>query len=753
MIRRILFLALAFALAGPSTSRAQQSFTVDDVFNVTSVSLESLSPNGRWAVVSSLDLRGRLGTNSHRTGDPTYVSPSAGAVWLLDARTGAQVALAPEQPEVAAAVWSPSSERLAVVAYDRDSETYRLGVAARAGDGDPDIEWIELPVSMRLAGEQGQAPKWAEGGDALLLPVRPERWYEQAQAEVARLIEGPITVYRGDDPFLAWEALRRRGAEVALVCYDLASRETHQVLDATPLARGGFRIADGHVVYEADVTEKTSYDVIFGADAEVRMRPLAGGSPSVIASVPEDRRLTWSKDNSTYAYSKEGTVYLGRLDGSDPVQLTGLEEDGSVDSADAAAEDSDDDRERFSVVGVAHDGSAVAASTKSGFWLIDVESKRRTHMIALSEDEDEAKTAPSYSLRAWADNGDLYFQRDSSTEWNRGMVRWDHEGDQLVELFANDRLYSGFELSEDGTTWVYLASAGNRPYDLYAADADFGNERKLLTTNPQLASRALGATELIDYLDVDGDRLHGVLYYPADYIPGTAVPTIFLVYEEFFDDRFNSTIALLNANGYAVMQPSVDLEVGFPAEAWLKGVTAAANTLIEKGIADPDRLGVHGTSYGGYATNLLVTQTDRFAAAINISGKVNMISFYTDSPRLGVRNIHAPENSQDRIGATLWEQPQKYIAHSAIMAADRIETPLLLMTGEQDHNVPARTTLEMYYALRRLGKTVEWVNYINGGHGMPRTTEAEVRDYHERILEWYARYLKDGEKATTQDGS
>jgi len=308
-------------------------------------------------------------------------------------------------------------------------------------------------------------------------------------------------------------------------------------------------------------------------------------------------------------------------------------------------------------------------------------------------------------------------------------------------------------MSQDGSTFVFNAADGNRPNDLYIANADFTDVRRLMDSNPALGSKSLGHTELIDYLDVDGDRLYGVLYYPVDYVEGTKVPTVFLVYEQFFDDRFNSTIAVLNNAGYAVMQPSVDLEIGFPGEAWLKGVTAAANTLIERGIADPDRLGVHGTSYGGYATNLLVTQTNRFAAAINISGKVDMISFYTDSPRLGVRNIHAPENSQDRIGATLWEQPQKYIAHSAIMFADRIETPLLLMTGEQDHNVPARTTLEMYYALRRLDKTVEWVNYTNGGHGMPRTTEAEVRDYFSRILSWYDRFLKeDGERAAAEQG-
>ena len=128
-----------------------------------------------------------------------------------------------------------------------------------------------------------------------------------------------------------------------------------------------------------------------------------------------------------------------------------------------------------------------------------------------------------------------------------------------------------------------------------------------------------------------------------------------------------------------------------------------------------------------------------------------MISFYTDSPRLGVRNIHAPEKSQDRLGATLWQQPQKYIQHSAIMFADRIKTPLLLMTGEQDSNVPPRQAMEMYYALRRLGKEVEWVSYTNGGHGMPTTTVEEVKDYHRRLIAWYDDHLKGDLKKKAEE--
>src|SRR5256885_7951307 len=69
---------------------------------------------------------------------------------------------------------------------------------------------------------------------------------------------------------------------------------------------------------------------------------------------------------------------------------------------------------------------------------------------------------------------------------------------------------------------------------------------------------------------------------------------------------------------------------------------------------------------------------------------------------------------------------------------------LPILTGWQDPNVPARTTMEMYYALRRLGKKAVWVNYVNSGHGTPHTTEADFRDYHSRILSWFDTYLKTG---------
>jgi dipeptidyl aminopeptidase/acylaminoacyl peptidase len=302
-------------------------------------------------------------------------------------------------------------------------------------------------------------------------------------------------------------------------------------------------------------------------------------------------------------------------------------------------------------------------------------------------------------------------------------------------------------MSKDGEKFFYTFSDGDLPYDLYMTDKNFGEKVRLTELNPWIVDKKLTRSELVKYLDVDGEELYGILYYPVDYEEGKKYPLVCEIYERFFDNGFHSSMNILANEGFFGLRPSVNLEIGYPGEAWVKGVTSVINKLIERGLVDPNKLGVHGTSYGGYATSLLITQTDRFAAAVNISGKVNIISFLGDSPRIGHRNYGAAEAGQDRIGATLWEQPFKYINHSAVMFADRITTPHLLITGEGDWNVPAGNTREMYYALRRLGKECVWVNYWNDGHGMSAAeSEAIYKDKWERIIDWYKTYFEKADK-------
>ena len=494
-----------------------------------------------------------------------------------------------------------------------------------------------------------------------------------------------------------------------------------------------------------DSTEKTNYDVIFGTDNAIRMQPRTGSAKTVLdAKALKTTSPRWSDDQRAFAYAEKGEVFVQRIDEEKPRSITPKQKKDPAAPAPAAGEE---ESESFSVVSFSRDGSKLLITSKKGWYVASVADGSRDRVLTL-DDKNEDKN-PKLTAVDWTPSGDaILVQYGEPDRWDRGISRLDLKTKTLTTLARDANLYQGFRQSRDGSTIVFQKSDGTRPAELYAADAGLANARKLTDLNPWIAKKALPASELVSYRDADGKVLYGVLRYPIGYEKGRRYPTVFELYETFFDNGFNGRAALLAGQGYAVFHPSVNLVVGRPGESWAKGVTAAANKLIDMGIADPDRLGVHGTSYGGYATVLLLTETDRFKAAVNVSGKVDMISFYTDSERLGVRNTHAPEKSQDRIGGTLWEYPERYIEHSAIFRLDRVKTPLLTISGDQDPNVPANQSRELYYALRRLGKAVEWVRYTNGGHRPPNNV-AESIDFENRIVAWYDKYLKEKRSSTT----
>ncbi len=744
-IRLALVLAMIVGIASfVPTAQTQTTtpFTVDDLLDVKNVGIADLSDDGRWLAVTVASLRDRIGVDNYRFGDPTYIAPLQAEVLVIDTQTAKSQKLFPDKRQVRAMRWSPDGGRLAIMAQKQNASEPMIWERASG-------KWqsVSLPPTKVAAGNSELI--WTPAGDHLLITLCDEGWAKQARAKFEAETKAPIIVHSNKEPFLAWEELRRMTATRSLAAYDIKSGQSREIIAQTRINSYDLAEDGSFITYAEDITKKTDYDVIFGSENQVQFKPVSGGDARTVIKSTKGITPIWSRDGRRYAYAKEGNLFAGSVDDKDARQLTGSKEEKSETAKDEAAKSDDKkkEKERFSTVRLSAKGDWLVASNKEGLWLVDTASGAKEQFLKISEEDKEA---PRYQVMEW--NGDnIYLTYSSRTKWERGLVRYNRVSKQMTDLIKDARIYSNFRLSRDGKTFVFAAATGNAPADLYVADGEFKAVRRLTEANPQLKTKRLSRTELISYLDVDGTRSYGVLYYPMDYEAGKKYPTVFNIYEQFFDDTFQGTINVLTNNGYAVMQPSVNLEQGFPGEAWMKGVTAAANKLIEMGVADAERLGVQGTSYGGYATNLLITQTNRFKAAINISGKVNMVSFYTDSPRLGVRNIHAPEKSQDRIGATLWQQPQKYIAHSAIMFADRIKTPLLLMTGEQDHNVPARQAMEMYYALRRLGKEVAWVSYTNGGHGMPTSTIEEVRDYHQRIVSWYDDHLKGDLKKKAEE--
>ena len=754
MSRRLtaIFTVFAASLSAHTALEAQGSstkpaFSIDDALNVVSYVQTDVSDDGRWLATVSTLRRDNFGVDYRRDGDPTYIRPAAGTLLVIETATGKSRAIFPDKRNVKSLAWSPDGSRLAMLVVH--NEAFEPVIWERSTGR---VTTVQAPAGSYVA--ENSDVRWTHDGASIVFALHSDAWKRSIRERFDRYTKGPVFVQSSNDPFLAWDDLRRSASRRSVVAYDVATRKTRELIPEGMIASYTLVARDSVIVYSEDITTKIDYDVIFGTENRLVARGQGTSTPRTIVPSLKSTTVIWTEDGHRFAYGKEGRVFIGSPSDSGGRQIAGPpagQRDSSTSDTSAAAKERRA-RERFTPVRFNADGSLLLVSNRQGLWVADVASGTKELMLEIAP--DSSTEGPRLTAIGWSpDSRYVYLTSASRTAWERGVSRFDRTSKRLEDLVKDTRLYSNFRLSKDGSVAVLSVSDGNRPSDIYVSDASLHGLRRLTDGNPWLKDRQIGSTELLSYLDADGHRKFGVVYYPAGYTKGQRYPTVFNVYEDFFDDTFDATSDVLTGAGYVVVKPSVDFDIGYPGEAWVKGVTSAANKLIEMGIADSSKLGVHGTSYGGYATNLLITQTNRFKAAINISGKVDIISFYTDSPRLGVRNVHAAEKSQDRLGATLWQQPQKYVAHSAIMFADRITTPLLLMTGNEDSNVPANNTREMFYALRRLGKTVEWVNYMNSGHGTPGTTVEDFTDFHRRMLAWYDKYLKadTARKVVAQD--
>lgn len=295
-----------------------------------------------------------------------------------------------------------------------------------------------------------------------------------------------------------------------------------------------------------------------------------------------------------------------------------------------------------------------------------------------------------------------------------------------------------------------------------AADRRFRKTEKLTHLYEDLHERwNWGKAELIDWLSLDGTQIQGIVIKPDNYDPDKRYP-VMTYYYRFFTNRlhdFNEpktnhrpVFAQYVSDGYVVFLPDIRFEIGRPGFAATKSLVPGIQKLIELGIADEDKLGLHGHSWSGYQTAFIVTQTDIFDAAVAGAPVGNMTSAYSGIRwGSGLARQFQYEKTQSRLGASLVEAPERYIENSPVFFADKINTPMLIQHGDADGAVPWYQSIELYLAMRRYDKDVVFLQYHDEPHHLQKYSNK--LDYAIRMKEYFDYYLKgEGDPAWITEG-
>ena len=313
--------------------------------------------------------------------------------------------------------------------------------------------------------------------------------------------------------------------------------------------------------------------------------------------------------------------------------------------------------------------------------------------------------------------------------------------------------------SKDGKVVAVTMDTPHAPAEVHVTDASFTSFKKLTETNPQAANFALGETEVVTWKSSDGWEVEGVLLKPVGYTPGTRYPTLVVAHGGPAGAYVNNyRVGGLEGGqfwagqGWAVFYPNPRGSTNY-GEKFLRAnvndwgggdyrdIMTGVDALVARGIADPDRLAHIGWSYGGYMTAWVVSQTNRFKAAMVGAGLTNMSSMYgtNDIPNVLVTYFG---------GYPTKETLPLYTARSAMTFIDNVQTPTLILHGANDERVPTGQAFEMYRGLKDRGKITELVFYPREGHGIAEYYH--VKDRLQRINDWVTRYTLASGKTTTQ---
>ena len=335
-------------------------------------------------------------------------------------------------------------------------------------------------------------------------------------------------------------------------------------------------------------------------------------------------------------------------------------------------------------------------------------------------------------------------------EWNKreGFARVDPSKPGAAPLLWDDCGYGVPQKARKADVFAYTKQTAVEYPDYYLTDGTFKDAKKVTDANPQQKDYKWSAgAKLVEYKGVNGKRLQGALFLPADYEPGKKYPTIVYIYEKlsqgihrYQPPSVSAVGSIYTSAGYAVFMPDIAYKLNDPGVSAAECILPALDAAIATGIVNGDKVALHGHSWGGYQTAFMVTQTNRFKCAIAGAALTDLVSMYSSVYwNAGMANQPIFESSQGRFTGGYWDQQEAYIRNSPVYHAKKVTTPLLLLHNDKDGAVDFTQGVEYYNTLRRLQKPVVMLQYKGENHGLAKPENR--KDYAVRMREFFDHHL------------
>ncbi len=336
-------------------------------------------------------------------------------------------------------------------------------------------------------------------------------------------------------------------------------------------------------------------------------------------------------------------------------------------------------------------------------------------------------------------------------KWTKqeGYARLDLRGG-LDPLILESHGVRSLQKADSADVYLIRMQSANDSPDLFRVGADFENPRQLTATNPFQGEFAWPHSELVDFRSETGIRLQAALRYPANYDPGRRYPMIVHTYEIVSTRLHDYTIPsersyyndmVWQQAGYFVLRPDIVFRARDPGVSTVEALRPAVAEIVQRGLVNPNRVGLIGHSWGGYEAVFVPTRTNTFAASVSGAALTDFVSMMGAIHwNSGLPEAGHWETGQARMEVPFWEDPEAHRRNSPIHKVHELETPILMAFGDQDGTVDYYQGTEFFNFARRAGKQVVLLVYEGENHGFrQRKNQA---DYQRRILEWFGHYLK-----------